>query len=88
MEVNWAVVEEQIQNNKSYRIKWKAYLGMTLTRAVARLKTQGLNSDEIFAQICKAHPEFPAELTRRLRIGVAARMGEMGTADSERNRRQ
>ena len=85
-EVNWSIVEEQMSLNKSYRIKWKAYLGNTLNRVVARLKVEGNTADEAYRKNCDMRPDLPEELKRKLKIGVAARFGETGTYDSEKKR--
>lgn len=80
---SWDVVEEQMEKNKMPRINWKALLGMSLTRAVARFKAAGLDGDLIYKTLIFEHPELTDEMKRRLKIGVAARCGEMATSQSE-----
>ncbi len=81
--INWDIVEEQKKLNNRPRINWKAILGMSLTRAIARFKAAGLNADMTYKTICLEHPELSEEMIRKLRIGVAARYGEMATSQSE-----
>lgn len=83
--VNWDLVEEQISINTKDRFNWREYFGISLTRVIARLKAQGLNSDEVYSELCKTHPDLSVELKRRLKIGCAARFGEIATAESEKN---
>ena len=76
------VVVPEIKRNNYPRMNWKGVLGMSLTRAVARFKAAGMSAEQTIKAI-----EFENDLTdeakRRLRIGVCARFGEMGTAQSE-----
>jgi hypothetical protein len=85
---SWQIVEEAKRRNSQDRINWKQILGVTLTREVARLKAEGLNPERAYGVIVNAHPELTAEQKRRLLIGVAARFGEMGTAESELNKKK
>lgn len=83
---SWSVVEEQIKKNSYPRINWRAIFGMSLTRVVARFRACGLSPDLTFETLCFEHPEFSDEMKRRLKIGVCARFGEMGTAIKEHER--
>jgi len=84
--INWDIVEQQMKLNKSYRIKWKAYYGMSLTRLIAQLKAQGLSQNQTYERILSLQPDLPSELKRRLQIGIAARFGETATYDSEKKK--
>ena len=80
---NWEALKAEINRNTYPRINWKVILGMSLTRAVARCKTAGLNVEQAIKTIEFEHPGLSKEAKRRLRIGVTARFAEMGTALSE-----
>lgn len=86
--IDWNIIEEQKKLNKQPRINWKAILGMSLTRAIARFKAAGLSTDLTYKTICYEHPELTDEMKRKLKIGIAARFGEMGTAQSELSKRK
>ena len=83
--ITWDLVEEQKEINTRDRFDWRSVLGMSLTRAVAKLKATGLSADDTYLEICKTF-NLSEELKRRLKIGVAARYGEMATAQSELNK--
>ena len=78
---DWGVVENAMQHNTRDRFNWKLYLGMSLTRAVAKLRYEGLTAEQTYYELLKTHPELNEELRRRLKIGVCARFGEMGTVE-------
>lgn len=80
---HWAVVNEAIANNHRERLNWKALLGMSLNRAVAKFKAQGYNAAQTLEALNISHPEWDSETRRRLKIGVCARFGEMETAQKE-----
>lgn len=80
------VIEPEIRRNKYPRVNWKALLGMSLTRAVAKCKAAGLNAEQTFKTLEYENPKFSDELLRRMKIGVVARFGEMGTSQSELKR--
>lgn len=79
----WQHVEEQIARNKQPRFNWKAVLGMSLTRKIARYKAAGMTVEQTIKAINEDVPGLTEEAQRRLKIGVCARFGEMGTAQSE-----
>jgi hypothetical protein len=83
---SWGFVEEEMQKNSTVRVNWKFIFGMSLTRLVAKLKTQGLNADEAYISIVSGNNALSEELKRRLKIGVAARYGEMATVESEKEK--
>lgn len=78
---NWNVVEKEIQRNTIKRFNWKLYLGHSLTSCIAKLREQGLDAEETYHELIKTHPDLNEELKRRLKIGVCARFGEMGTVE-------
>lgn len=80
---HWQVVEEQIERNQQPRINWKPLLGMSLTKAVARFRAAGLTAKQTLDALYFEHPELTEEAKRRLKIGVCARFGEMGSVESE-----
>lgn len=86
-EINWSIIEEQMELNTHYRINWKAYFDMSLTRLIAKLKAEGNNQNETYKKIIEIQPDLPDELKRRLEIGIAARFGETATYDSEKNKK-
>lgn len=81
--LGWYIVEEQINLNKQKRINWVTVLGMSLTKAVAKFKMGDLPAEFCYEEICKTHLELTDEMKRRLKIGICARYGEMGTALGE-----
>ena len=81
--IGWELVEQQIKRNTKPRINWKALIGMSLTRAIARFKAAGLNAEQTYNSLVFEHPDWSDEIKRRLQIGVAARFGEMATSQSE-----
>ena len=81
-ESEWSRVEAEIQRNTQDRIDWKPILRMSLTKAVALLKLEGLDGNTIYEELCKTHPELSDEQKRRMRIGIAARLGETDTYES------
>jgi hypothetical protein len=80
--IGWYIVEEEKARNRHVRFNWKEILGISLTRYIARLKTEGKTTNEIYQDINTKH-FLTAEHQRRLVIGIAARFGEMATAESE-----
>jgi len=83
---DWGVVENAIQQNTKQRFNWKLYLGMSLTQAIAKLKFEGLTAEQSYHELIKTHPDLNEELKRRLKIGVCARFGEMGTVEKVKQR--
>jgi len=79
--INWDLVENQKKINKGDRLNWKEVLGITLTKVVANLKSKGYNSNKVYDYICNKYPTLTSEHKRRLKIGIAARFGEI---DSEK----
>lgn len=82
-ELGWPIVEKEMEKNQQPRINWKAIIGMSLTRAIARFKAAGLTADMTYDTLLFENPNLTQEMKRRLRIGVCARFGEMSTAQSE-----
>ena len=81
--IGWELVEEQIKKNSYPRINWKPLLNMSLTRAIAKFKAAGLNAEQAYKILVFEHPDWSDEVKRRLKIGIAARFGEMATSQSE-----
>lgn len=84
--LNWDFVKKQIDKNTYPRINWRDLIGMSLTRACAKFKAVGLTSLQAYDILCSEHPNWSNEVKRRLKIGVAARFGEMGTSQKELNK--
>ena len=84
--IDWDLVEEQMQINTKDRYNWKELFGMSLTRYIAQMKAHGFDAEGAYKEICNVYM-INDELKRRLKIGVAARYGEMATAQSELNKR-
>lgn len=80
-DINWDLVEEQKKINTHKRLNWKLLFGKSLTRVIAEYKAQGLNQDEVFAVITSKYG-LTDDAMRRLRIGVAARFGEINSEQS------
>ena len=81
--INWNLVKEQMTLNKKDRFDWKKIIGMSLTRAVAKLKEQNLTPEQIYEELSITF-KLSDELKRRLKIGIAARIGESKTYESEK----
>jgi hypothetical protein len=78
------VVKPEIERNTYPRINWRAFFkGLSLTRVIAKFKAAGLNASQTYDTLVYENPTFSEEVKRRLKIGVAARFGEMKTAQSE-----
>lgn len=74
--LNWAVVKEQIQRNRTPRLNWKIMIGMSLNAAVAKFRSAGVGPDLMYSVMVMDHPEWTYETRRRLQIGICARYGE------------
>ena len=82
-DINWDLVEEKIKQTTGDRTNWKMILGKSLTKEVANLKFKGNKQDECFDIICKSSP-LTEEQMRKLKIGIAARFGEIDSEMEER----
>lgn len=80
---SWQLVVDEIKRNQYPRINWRVVLGMSLTRACARFKAAGMTAEQTIKALEFEHEDLTEEARRRLRIGVCARFGEIGTAQSE-----
>ena len=78
---DWSRVEGEIGRSKIVRVKWKALIGETLTKAIATEYAHGKNSNDCFKIIAKRIMDETGDVTdlqlKNLRICIAARYSEI-----------